>query len=198
MSAELLELFAVYGLLAALLIVALGQFGVPLPTSILLMTVRALMVDGSISPTEAFLWCMGGAVLGDQLGFAAGRFGGQRLRSYVSGRPHMSARLVGAEAYSARRGALGVFLTRWLLSPLGPMANLVSGLVRRRWPVFLFWDVAGEAVWVGSYLAIGYAFSSSIPAIANVIANAAWLIAALAVTLVLGWRLLKAARRQRV
>ena len=197
MSAELLDLFAVYGLSAVFLILALGQFGAPLPTSILLMTVGALLVDGGISPTEAFLWSIGGAVLGDQLGFAVGRFGGQRLRDYVSDRPNLSARLAGAEAYSARWGALGVFLTRWLVSPLGPPVNLVSGLAGLRWPVFLFWDVAGEAVWVGGYLAIGYTFSSSISAIANVIANAAWLIAALAVTLVLGWRVLKAARRQR-
>ncbi|MEX0955801.1 MAG: DedA family protein [Rhizobiaceae bacterium] len=194
MSAELLDLFAVYGLSAVFLILALGQFGAPLPTSILLMTLGALLVEGGISPTEAFLWSICGAVLGDQLGFAVGRFGGQRLRDYVSDRPKLSERLAKAEAYSARWGAPGVFLTRWLFSPLGPMVNLVSGLAGLRWPVFLFWDVAGEAIWVGGYLAIGYAFSSSISAIADVIANAAWLLAALAVTVVLGWRVLKAAR----
>ncbi|MBO6719528.1 MAG: DedA family protein [Rhizobiaceae bacterium] len=194
MSTELLEFFSVYGLSAVVVILALGQFGAPLPTSILLMTVGALLVEGDISASQAFLWSLGGAILGDQLGYAAGRFGGSRLRDIVSRRPAYAERLAKAEALSARWGALGVFLTRWLFSPLGPTVNIVSGLARLRWSVFLLWDVAGETVWVGGYLAIGYLFSSSISAIADVIANAAWLLAAAAVTLFLGWRVLKAAR----
>ena len=55
MSAELLEFFTVYGLAAVPVILAMGQFGVPLPTSILLMTVGALSVEGDISATPAAL-----------------------------------------------------------------------------------------------------------------------------------------------
>ena len=69
------------------------------------------------------------------------------------------------------------------------------GLAGLRWPVFLFWDVAGEALWISGYLTIGYLFSSSISAIADVVANAAWLLAALTVTIILGWRVVKAARK---
>ena len=196
MSAELLEFFTVYGLAAVPVILAIGQFGVPLPTSILLMTVGALSVEGDISATEAFLWSLAGAVGGDQLGFAVGRFGGQGVRNYVAHKPRLEAQLEKAEAYSARWGAMGVFLTRWLISPLGPMVNVVSGLAGMRWPAFLAWDVAGEAIWVGGYLALGYLFSSSIGAIADLISNAAWLLAAAAVTLFLGWRVVKAARKQ--
>lgn len=196
MSAELLEFFTVYGLSAVVVILAMGQFGVPLPTSILLMTVGALLVEGDISATEAFFWSLGGAVAGDQLGFAVGRFGGQGVRNYVANKPRLEAQLAKAEAYSAQWGAMGVFLTRWLISPLGPMVNVVSGLARMRWLTFLAWDIAGETIWVGGYLALGYLFSSSISAIADLISNAAWLLAAAAVTLFLGWRLIKAARRQ--
>ena len=196
MSAELLEFFTVYGLSAVVVILAMGQFGVPLPTSILLMTVGALLVEGDISAAEAFFWSLGGAVAGDQLGFAVGRFGGQGVRNYVANKPRLEAQLAKAEAYSARWGAMGVFLTRWLISPLGPMVNVVSGLARMRWLTFLAWDIAGETIWVGGYLALGYLFSSSISAISDLISNAAWLLAAAAVTLFLGWRLIKAARRQ--
>ncbi|MBO6725363.1 MAG: DedA family protein [Rhizobiaceae bacterium] len=196
MSAELLEFFTVYGLSAVVVILAIGQFGVPLPTSILLMTVGALLVEGDISAAEAFFWSLGGAVAGDQLGFAVGRFGGQGVRNAVANKPRLEAQLAKAEAYSARWGAMGVFLTRWLISPLGPMVNVVSGLARMRWLTFLAWDIAGETIWVGGYLALGYLFSSSISAIADLISNAAWLLAAAAVTLFLGWRLIKAARRQ--
>lgn len=196
MSAELLEFFTVYGLSAVAVILAIGQFGVPLPTSILLMTVGALLVEGDISAAEAFVWSLGGAVAGDQLGYAVGRFGGQGVRNYVADKPRVGQQLNKAEAYSSRWGAMGVFLTRWLISPLGPMVNVVSGLARMRWLTFLAWDIAGETIWVGGYLALGYLFSSSISAIADLISNAAWLLAAAIVTLFLGWRLLKAARRQ--
>ncbi len=196
MIEQVLELFAVYGMPAVFVIMAAGQFGAPLPTSILLLTVGALLVEGDIAGWQAFLWVFTGAVLGDQLGYAVGRFGGERLRTYVAGRKSMTAGLEKAEAYSAKWGGLGVFLTRWLFCPLGPMVNFVSGLTRMRWPVFIAADLAGEVIWVGLYLSLGYLFSSSISTIASIVANAAWLLAALAITLLLGWRVARVARKQ--
>ncbi len=198
MTEEILALFALYGLPGICVILAAGQFGVPLPTSILLMTAGALIADGDLTATQVFAWALAGAVLGDQSGYAVARFGGRSLLDRVfKGGASDTGSFARAERFSARWGGFGVFFSRWLVSPLGPWINLTSGLARYHWGKFLFWDVAGESVWIIGYLSIGYAFSRSIAGIAELLANLGWLIGAAAVTLLLGVLMWRAVKRHR-
>lgn len=197
MSEEILALFALHGLPGVFAILAAGQLGLPLPTSILLMSVGALLADGDLSPAETFAWALAGAVAGDQAGYAAARFGGRRLLDrFMNGLPGKGS-FARAESFSAKWGGPGIFFSRWLVSPLGPWINLTSGLSRYPWWKFLFWDVLGEALWITAYLAIGHGFSSSIAGLADVIANLGWLIGATALTGLLGFMLWRAARNRR-
>ena len=74
MTGQLLEFMTSYGLPAAALLLAVGQFGLPLPTSLALLTLGALAGNGDADLTTAFIWALCGATLGDQAGFIAGRF----------------------------------------------------------------------------------------------------------------------------
>ncbi|MCT8999467.1 DedA family protein [Chelativorans intermedius] len=192
MSESVLALFAVYGLPGMFAVLAAGQFGVPLPTSILLMSAGALAADGDISPLALFLWALAGAVTGDQAGYALGRFGGRAALERLMPQRWGRSGLGQAEALSARWGSLGIFFSRWLVSPLGPWINITSGIARYSWPRFLFWDVTGESIWIAGYAALGYGFSRSIAGLADFLANLGWLVGAVAVTLLLGWQLRRA------
>jgi len=188
--AELLTgLFASYGLPGMALALALAQFGVPLPTSFLLMGVGALLATLEFTATEAFVWGLGGTVAGDQAGYWTGRVLGGGLEKAARASPLVSSSLTKATELSHRWGAGGIFLTRWLISPLGPWINLTSGATGIAWPIFTVWAVIGEAIWVAAYFTLGFVFSASISGIASVLANAGWTIAALAATVVLGWRI---------
>ncbi|EKF41067.1 DedA family protein [Nitratireductor indicus] len=195
MSEAILALFALYGLPGVFLILAAGQVGVPLPTSILLMSVGALLADGDLSPATTFGFALAGAVAGDQTGYAVARFGGRGLIDRVAKGAAAQKGFAKAEQFSRKWGGTGVFFSRWLVSPLGPWINLTSGLARYPWGKFLLWDVAGEAIWIAGYLAIGYGFSRSIAGIAELVANLGWFIGAAALTALLGYLLWRAAHR---
>ncbi|MHA7882053.1 DedA family protein [Nitratireductor rhodophyticola] len=198
MTEEILALFALYGLPGICVILAAGQFGVPLPTSILLMTAGALIADGDLSAAQVFAWALAGAVLGDQSGYAVARLGGRSLLGRVfRGGASDTGNFARAERFSAKWGGFGVFFSRWLVSPLGPWINLTSGLTRYHWGKFLLWDLAGETVWIIGYLSIGYAFSRSIASIAELLANLGWLIGAAALTVLLGVLVRRAVKRHR-
>ena len=70
MTETILSIFSVYGAPALFVIVAAGQFGVPLPTSILLLTAGALQANGDLSFWQIFSWALAGAVTGDHVGYA--------------------------------------------------------------------------------------------------------------------------------
>ena len=53
-------------------------------------------------------------------------------------------RLEQAEARLRKWGGPGIFFTRWLVTPLGPAVNLISGFAGYSWLRFLIWDFLGN------------------------------------------------------
>ncbi|GAB4349371.1 MAG: DedA family protein [Oricola sp.] len=197
MTGTILSIFSLYGSPSLFAIVAAGQFGIPLPTSILLLTAGALLGEGDLTFWQLFAWGLAGAVAGDHAGYAAGRFAGAAVRRHVARWPAMRDGLARAEAMTRKWGDGSIFLSRWLFSPVGPYINLTSGLSLHPLHRFALADIAGEVIWIGGYLALGTAFAQSIAELAEIIANAAWMIGAAAVTVLLGWQLLVRLRRIR-
>jgi membrane protein DedA with SNARE-associated domain len=126
-----------------------------------------------------------GSVVGDLIGYSIGRWGGTALI-------HRFGRLLGGpnrveeiEARVRRRAGLYIFLTRWLLSPLGPWVNLASGTAGYPWGRFLLWDVIGEFFGVALYISLGQIFSDRVMALDSVLGDLTWGILALTVALVM-------------
>ena len=99
-----------------------------------------------------------------------------------------------ARALAARWGALGIFLSRWLIGPLGPWVNVSSGLAAYSWARFVFWDVLGEALWVGLYVTAGKVFSDQVTVIADLSSNLAWALVGMLLAAFSAWRLVHALR----
>lgn len=189
MTGQLLEFLTVYGLPAAALLLAIGQFGVPIPTSLALLTLGALAANGDADLTTAFIWALAGATLGDQAGFFAGRFVGQSAESRPGFLGSLARKARKAEPQLARWGGTGVFFTRWLFTPLGPAINIASGITGLSWASFTVWGTAGETLWVSIYIALGFSFGSNIETLAGILGNLSMALAMLALAGLLGWRL---------
>ncbi|MEB8388048.1 hypothetical protein OO012_12475 [Rhodobacteraceae bacterium KMM 6894] len=87
-----------------------------------------------------------------------------------------------------RKGPISVFLSCWLVAPLGPYVNLVSGITRYNWLKFAFWGAMGEVFWVGIYIGLGYSFSDQITMLGTMLGNASgFTVAFLAVVLLARW-----------
>jgi membrane protein DedA with SNARE-associated domain len=101
-----------------------------------------------------------------------------------------------AAALLAQRGGLAVFLSRWLVAPLGPYVNLAAGASGMGWASFTAWGVAGEVVWVTLYVGLGYTFAGNLAAATAQAATILGFLAAGAVAAGLGWWLVATLREE--
>lgn len=191
------ELVPQYGSVILALVTFLSCLALPVPTSLMMLTGGAFVASGDLALTSAVSASLAGAVAGDQVGFQIGRRGQGVLDRIVARGGKRAHLLAKAERFAREKGSIGVFLSRWLISPLGPYVNFVGGATGLRWATFTAFGVAGEAVWVTLYLGLGYAFAGSLDAVADILSNLSGFLAAGCVTLALGWWLRQNLRRGR-
>ena len=198
MNDQLLAAVSQYGAPALFGIVAIAAVGVPLPITLLLIVAGSMISQGAMN----LWWAVGaagaGSILGDQAGYAIGRWGGQAVIAKLSRLFGKRANLEAMEAKARAWGGPGIFVTRWLLSPLGPWINLASGTARYPWHRFLFWDILGEFTGAAVFISLGRFFSDRVMALYAVLGNLTWAIAALLAAIILGYQLLSYLRRARV
>ena len=191
MSDALLALVPQYGVALVLLATFLSCLAIPMPSSLIMLTAGAFAAGGDLSLIMISTAAFGGAIIGDQVGYAIGRRGGDWIAKMAAKNPKRAALFERARAFTQKYGGPGVFLSRWLVSPLGPYVNFLSGATRVNWATFTLWDIAGEAVWVTVYVGLGFVFAGQIEAVGQILGNLSGVLAAGFVTLGLGWTLFK-------
>lgn len=195
MTAYLLELITVYGASALAVTTFLSCLALPVPASLAMLAAGGFVASGDLPATGVVLAAFCGAVLGDQTGFLAGRFGSGAVER-LAAHPKRGAALRRATDDLCRKGIPLVFFSRWLVSPLGPYVNVVAGATGLSWRRFFLADLAGEAVWVGLYVGLGAVFAGNIALLADILGNLSGLLAALLVALGAGVWLRRAAHAQ--
>lgn len=97
-----------------------------------------------------------GALIGESIGFALGRWLGPRIRFSRLGRRVGEHNWTRAELYLRRRGGPAIFLSRFLpvLHSLVPLTVGMSGFSYRR---FLAWTAPACTVWAVAYVSAGAA-----------------------------------------
>lgn len=188
-SDYLLSTLGIYGLPVLFGVLFIGSIGVPLPSSLLLLVAGSLIEQGDMNEWQVLLLAAAGAILGDNVGYALGRWGGQRMQGRISRLVGGEARLRSGKKWLEKREGLSIFLSRWLLTPLGPIINLTSGLIGYSWPRFLLYDVLGECLWVTLYVLLGKFFSDRVQEMSEFLGDFTWMILGLLLAGVLGWKL---------
>lgn len=191
MTDQLFALLAAYGLPALFIILAVASAGVPFPITLLLIASGSLVSQGEMGFWPVLVVCSAGAITGDNIGYWVGRSGGRKLVNRVTKRFGGVDMIKRAETFTKKWGGVGIFLSRWLVTPLGPWLNLTSGITAYPWPRFLFWDVTGEVLWVVLYVSLGYVFSDRVGALADLLGNLTWVIVGVILAAILGWKLIQ-------
>ena len=188
---QLLGALSQYGLPVLFGVIVVATVGIPLPISMMLVAAGSFVELGEMKLWQVIVVASAGAVIGDQIGYALGRWGGQRFADRIRRRRNGRHRIAQAQAFAKRWGAAGIFLTRWLITPLGPWLNLTSGMAGYPWLQFFVWDVLGEVLWVVLYVMLGMLFSDRVQALVEILGNLAWVIVGLIAAVILGWKLLR-------
>jgi membrane protein DedA with SNARE-associated domain len=196
MTDWLLGLVPQYGLWLLAATTFLSCLALPLPASILMLTAGGFAAAGDLVLWQAFGAAAAGGIAGDQLGYWAGRGFGATVLSRLRKDAGRDKLLAKADRLMERRGVMAVFLTRWLLSPLGPYVNLIAGSTRYGWGRFTAAGVAGESVWAGLYVGAGFVFGGNIAAASNAIGSLLGMIGGAGAVLALGYWLFNSAAGQ--
>ncbi|GAA4202903.1 DedA family protein [Actinocatenispora rupis] len=197
--ADLAALLDQYGYLAVSVLVLVEDFGVPSPGETVLILASVAAHDGHLHILAVAGLALVAAVLGDNIGYAIGHFGGRRLLArygrYVLLTPR---RLDRAERFMGRHGGTVVIVARFV-EGLRQANGLLAGAAGMRWWRFLVCNAIGAAAWVGVWATLGYLLGAHLAAVERLATRYELYVvvaAALAVTGLVGWRVRRAHRRR--
>jgi membrane-associated protein len=193
---QLLSALSEYGLPVLFGVIAIAAIGLPFPVSFVLVAAGSFVEQGDMKLLPVIVVASLAAIVGDNIGYFLARWGGRNAIVRISRGAGVEDKIKKAEAFSKRWGAVGIFLSRWLITAPGPWINLTSGIAHYPWRRFLFLDVTGEILWVSLYVMLGYVFSDRVQTIAEVLGNLTWVLLGLAIAAVIGWKLLRHFRTQ--
>jgi membrane protein DedA with SNARE-associated domain len=163
-----------YGYLGVGGMVFLETFGVPVPGEITLIAAAVFAGAGHMNVAMVFLVATLAAIVGDNLGFVVGHFGGrplaERFGRYVFLTPQ---RLDRAERYFNEHGGKIVTVARFI-SGLRQVNGLLAGIVGMHWLKFLGYNALGAVLWVGTWCTVGYLAGENILEIYDVVDRYKW------------------------
>jgi membrane protein DedA with SNARE-associated domain len=186
---QVLSALLLYGLPVLFGVILICSVGIPFPVSLVLVAAGSFVQQGDMKLWQVITVASVAAVAGDQVGYGLARWGGRNLIGRVGTSLGIDAKIKQAEALTKRWSGAGIFLSRWLVTALGPWVNVTSGIAGYPWRRFLLWDVLGQVLWVVLYVTLGYVFSDRVQAIAEILGNLAWVVVGLIVAVILGWKL---------
>jgi membrane protein DedA with SNARE-associated domain len=161
---------ASYGYLAVFLLVMVESIGVPVPGETAL--VGAALYAGSTHKLQIW-WviavAIAGAVLGDNIGFSIGRYGGAKLLLRHGHKIHLhEGRLKIGIWLFRRHGGKVVFWGRFV-SILRTYAAFLAGTNQMAWGRFLLFNAAGGIVWATVFGVAYYEFGGALQKLSTTI-----------------------------
>ena len=171
-----------YGYIAVGGFIALEDFGIPVPGETILIAAAVYAGAGRLSIVAVGLVALLAAIIGDNIGYAIGYFGGRALVLRFGKYVHLtSERLDKAERFFDRYGGAVVAGARFV-EGLRQANGIVAGTIRMHWLKFLAFNALGAALWVTVWVSIGYLAGSHITVIYHTITRyGLYLLIALAV-----------------
>ena len=154
-----------FGYWAVVLLVMIEDFGVPVPGETILIAAAVYAGTGRLNVLAVGVIGFVAAVIGDNIGFAIGHYGGRT----VVLRWGRYARLTGerldkAEIFFQRHGTWIITVARFI-EGLRQANGIVAGTAGLRWRRFLAFNALGAALWAGTWVSLGYLAGSHIDAI---------------------------------
>ena len=154
-----------YGLWAVLLFVLVEDFGIPVPGETILIAASVYAGTGRLNVVAVAAVGFIAAVTGDNIGFAIGHFGGRALALRWGRYVFLTEeRLDKAASFFDRHGAWIITVARFV-EGLRQANGIVAGITGMRWLRFLVFNALGAALWVGTWVSIGYLAGSHISSI---------------------------------
>jgi uncharacterized membrane protein YdjX (TVP38/TMEM64 family) len=185
-----------WGYVAVFIPLVLETAGIPFPGETILLIAAAASSTGTLNPWLIALVATVAVIIGDNIGFCIGRYGGRRLVDRLSHIGHVEAGVAWGERFFEAHGGKAVLLARWTAG-LRIFGAWIAGMSGMSWPRFLLWNTLGGITWACTITAAGYLFGRSIGRVESVIGTAGAVAFALVAIVAIGFGLRWLHRRQK-
>jgi membrane protein DedA with SNARE-associated domain len=186
-----------FGLWAIGLLITLEDFGVPVPGETILIAGAIFAGAGRINVVALGVVAFVAAVTGDNIGFAIGHFGGRALALRFGKYVFLTEeRLDKAERFFDRRGSIVITFARFV-EGLRQANGIIAGITGMHWLRFVIFNAIGAALWVGTWITVGYFAGNNITTVYHYITLYSYYVLAGLVVLIVGYILWRRRRRRR-
>lgn len=145
-----------HGYLGVGALVLIEDFGIPVPGETILITAAVFAGLGQLNVILVAIVGFIAAILGDNIGFSIGKYGGhplvERVGKYIFLTPE---RIKKTEDFFKRKGGWLVIVARFI-EGLRQANGIIAGLAEMPWIRFLTYNAIGAALWVGLWVSVGY------------------------------------------
>ncbi len=159
---EASQLLATFGYGAVGFLVFIEDFGIPSPGETVMIAGAMAAAQGDLNVFLVALAAFTGAVLGDNVGYAIGRYGGRRLVLGLGhririGRHHLitGERLDRAQSFFHRYGSWIIAVARFI-EGLRQLNGIIAGTLHYGWVRFLALNALGAFLWVSFWTTLAY------------------------------------------
>jgi membrane protein DedA with SNARE-associated domain len=153
---SLLAWISHYGYAGLFLLLVVGIVGLPVPDETLLVFSGYLISKGRLHPAWTFLAGLCGSVTGISLSYLIGRVFGysfvQRYGKYV----HLSPQRIEHVNHWFHRIGHWLLTIGYYIPGVRHFTALVAGMSKLEYRIFAAFAYPGAAMWVASFLALGY------------------------------------------
>jgi membrane protein DedA with SNARE-associated domain len=145
-----------YGYFAVAIGILLEDFGLPAPGETLLITGAIGASTGALNIYLLLLLAWAGAVIGDNIGYGIGNYGGHHLLVRYGARIGITSdRLKHVEKFFDHYGGWVIVFARFVVI-LRQFNGIVAGTLGMHWLHFLVLNAIGAALWVGFWGGLAY------------------------------------------
>lgn len=147
-----------YGLVILFAFVAVESAGVPIPGETVLITAAVLArpEHHNYSLVSVIVVAAAAAIVGDNVGYVLGRYGGRKLISrWKFVERYAQKALPPSERFFEKHGPKTVFFGRFI-AILRVTAAWLAGLSHMQWWRFFAWNAAGGIIWATGVALLAY------------------------------------------
>lgn len=166
-----LALIPDYGLWIVFACVAIACLGIPLPSSVLVVTSGGFAAAGDLDIFNVLLATFTAFALGDQLALNAARLVGPSLLDRLRSIGRFRGLVERGEQLLEEKGTTAIFLSHTVLSPVGPYVTYICGASQMGWLKFSTAALIGTAIWTVSYTMLGYLLASQLTTLTDAIGD---------------------------
>ena len=152
------SLFLHYGNAIVFIITYLNSIGFPIPGEPILFGAGFILGKDGFPMWGSIAAGTAACFLGGESAFWLGKWLGYKRLKKIHWLHFTAEKFEWMERYFKRYGAKTVFIARFIALLPALVPNVLAGMTKMRWRVFLFYNLTGSAVYSTLYVLLGYFF----------------------------------------